>query len=427
MDKGSYIFISYSAKEYPRASFVRQVLEKNGVPCFLAPDSLKNPDGYSGEVPDAIRGCGAFLLILSPASQRSEWVQTELDLACKLQKTTIAFDINDCTLTDDFNFLLAKSIRIAAYEEKAAAFCSLVTLCREQLGLPPLDDPTIPDFSKEDRTKQRRKKQKRIFPLLLITLIAAAAIGFFVYVQTGVEKGVSGEYIWEYNAVFSTLTVSANDAASDTAGSSEDTWDRFADSAGTVTITQGVRSVGDHAFADFTAMHTLSLPNSLKTIGSGAFSGCSALQSVTVPADVAVIEDNAFFGCAALVSVAIPDTVTEIGTSAFEGCVSLRSLDLPRDLLTIGERAFFGCEELSKLDMSKRVQEIGAEAFCDCIRLKSINIYDSVGSIGDHAVGYHTGDDGKQYVTDTFVIVIQNGSAGERYAMDNGLHYRYLY
>ena len=59
------VFISYSSKEYDEAYAIKQVLETNGISCWMAPQSIPSGSDYSHEIPRAIKSCEVFLLILS--------------------------------------------------------------------------------------------------------------------------------------------------------------------------------------------------------------------------------------------------------------------------------------------------------------------------------------------------------------------------
>ena len=65
----------------------------------------------------------------------------------------------------------------------------------------------------------------------------------------------------------------------------------------TVTIGDGITSIGDYAFYSCRGLTELTLPNSVTSIGGGAFEDCSGLTELTLPSSVTSIGDSAFEGC----------------------------------------------------------------------------------------------------------------------------------
>ena len=59
------VFISYSTKDQIQAETVRDILEKNAIPCWMAPRDIPGGSNYTKEIPIAIRNCKVFVLILS--------------------------------------------------------------------------------------------------------------------------------------------------------------------------------------------------------------------------------------------------------------------------------------------------------------------------------------------------------------------------
>ena len=121
------VFISYSSKEYREACLVNDVLIKNGVSTWMAPESIPGGSNYTKEIPKAISSCKIFLLILSDNAQKSRWVSTEVENAFKKEKIILPFVIESFILNDEFDFLLSQSQRIEAYEKKSKALEELVS------------------------------------------------------------------------------------------------------------------------------------------------------------------------------------------------------------------------------------------------------------------------------------------------------------
>lgn len=61
-----------------------------------------------------------------------------------------------------------------------------------------------------------------------------------------------------------------------------------------VTVSEGVTTIGNGAFYKCSNLANVSLPNSLVSIGQNAFNECSALTSITIPSSVTSIGDWAF-------------------------------------------------------------------------------------------------------------------------------------
>ena len=115
------VFISYKAEEIEEASWVKSVLESNGISCWMAPSCIPGGSSYAVEIPQAIRQAKVFVLILSSKAQSSQWVSREVDLAINEGKIVLPFMLENCALKDDFNFYLTNVQRYAAYENKLAA------------------------------------------------------------------------------------------------------------------------------------------------------------------------------------------------------------------------------------------------------------------------------------------------------------------
>ena len=93
-----------------------------------------------------------------------------------------------------------------------------------------------------------------------------------------------------------------------------------------ITIGNGVTSIGERAFYNYDALTSVTIGNSVTSIGWGAFLGCENLTSVVIPDSVASIGENAFNDCSNLASVTIGNNVASIGGWAFEDCSSLTSV-----------------------------------------------------------------------------------------------------
>ena len=152
-----------------------------------------------------------------------------------------------------------------------------------------------------------------------------------------------------------------------------------------ITLPNSVTSIGYSAFEDCSSLSSITLGNSVTSIGGAAFRYCSSLTSFTLPNSVTSIGDGAFYGCSSLTSITIPNSVTSIGSNAFQYCTSLTSIILPNSVTSIGSQAFESCSSLTSVTLGNSVISIGSNAFYYCSSLTSITIPNSVTSIGGYA------------------------------------------
>jgi len=132
-----------------------------------------------------------------------------------------------------------------------------------------------------------------------------------------------------------------------------------------ITIPNGVTSIGNYAFFLCTSLTTATIPNSVTSLGNYAFKDCTALSSVTFTATSSVtsIGDYTFQNCTSLSSITIPNSVTSIGIYAFQN-TGLTSVTIPNSVTSIGDNAFRGSTNLATV-LCRVAQSAftGADAF----------------------------------------------------------------
>ncbi|HEX4349956.1 MAG TPA: leucine-rich repeat domain-containing protein, partial [Verrucomicrobiae bacterium] len=140
-----------------------------------------------------------------------------------------------------------------------------------------------------------------------------------------------------------------------------------------VTISDGVMSIGDDAFAYCDSLASVTMPGSLASIGDEAFIGCDNLTNVIIPYGVIFIGGNAF-AFSGLTSMVIPDSVTILGDSAFADCAALVSVKISASVASTGNFVFYGCTSLTNVVIPDGITTIGSDAFGDCSSLASVII-----------------------------------------------------
>ena len=112
---------------------------------------------------------------------------------------------------------------------------------------------------------------------------------------------------------------------------------------------------------------------------------------------VTIIGTQVFKNQKNICSVQIGEHVTSIGESAFEGCSSLITVIIPNQVITLGSRAFYGCSNLSSVVIGACVKYVGDHVFEGCFKLaeiidKSSLDSDRLNEIAKYSLEIHNGN-----------------------------------
>ena len=157
------------------------------------------------------------------------------------------------------------------------------------------------------------------------------------------------------------------------------------------------------------------IPDGVREIGNYAFAFNSALKSVIIPDSVVSIGKGAFEYSDVLTEIKIPEGVTSIGDNAFTYCTALKEITIPGSVVSIGQLAFCNCEALTGIIIPDGVKSIGYYAFGNCDALTSITVPESLTEIGDYAFG----------TAKSLTVTVPRGSYPEQYCKDNNIRYIY--
>ena len=322
------------------------------------------------------------------------------------------------------------------------------------------------------------------FSFFILTALWTAALALLLALPAAAQaqaSGVCGEGLsWELDADGS-LTVSGSGAMSDYVAEGEPAspFAALGDAIRTVTLGDGVTSVGNAAFYACGGIESVTLPAELTRIGDGAFYGCRELTAFTAPDSLTEIGQRAFRGCSALTEILLPQGLTRIGDKAFadtawydaqpdgpvylgtallaykgemprkteitvaEGtlliadgafwaCDRMISLTLPEGLRYIGESAFWTCGGITELRLPEGLLQIGDEAFYCCDQPETVELPRSLTSVGRAAFSGCRGlkrafvpagvtQIGPEAFPKETVIEGYEGSYAEQYAAQMGL------
>lgn len=169
-----------------------------------------------------------------------------------------------------------------------------------------------------------------------------------------------------------------------------------------ITIPEGVKTIGKYAFSFCTNLTTINLPSTLQTLGSntldsnyagGVFDSCYNISSIIVSEgntnfkveNSCLIDTTTNALIKAFVDVeeiTIPSYVQIIIDSAFAGC-DMTSLSIPEGVLGVGSRAFDNCQNLEEISFPASVSNLEhslptAALIMNCPNLKTIKYLSAV-------------------------------------------------
>jgi len=151
-----------------------------------------------------------------------------------------------------------------------------------------------------------------------------------------------------------------------------------------VTIPNGIKSIGTLSFCYCSSLQSLHIPSSVTNISSDAFAGCSSLESISVDRSNpvydsrdncnAIVETSTNTMITACVNTVIPKSVTQLGDDAYWGCKKLTSMIIPPNITTIGYSTFSNCTNLKSIFIPKEVTNMGSSFIGYCSGITSIKV-----------------------------------------------------
>ena len=112
-----------------------------------------------------------------------------------------------------------------------------------------------------------------------------------------------------------------------------------------VSLPDSIRKIWRYAFSA-TGLTSFTLPGSVAEMPEQMLSFCASLETVTVEEGVKSLGNDVFLACERLASVTLPSTLTAIGGGAFWGCKALPELVIPASVTSIGKNCFQFCPNL---------------------------------------------------------------------------------
>ncbi len=111
-------FVSHAKTDAAAAQAIAAALEERGVPCWIAPRDVEPGRNFGDEIIRGIEACPAFILVLSGASNGSDFVAKELATAVDKKRTVIPIRIEEVQPAPALALFIAGTHRIDAFGGK---------------------------------------------------------------------------------------------------------------------------------------------------------------------------------------------------------------------------------------------------------------------------------------------------------------------
>lgn len=151
-------------------------------------------------------------------------------------------------------------------------------------------------------------------------------------------------------------------------------------------------TVTHFSFSNNQYIQSVVIEEGIRSIGEEAFADCKSLRSVTLPKGLKIIYKSAFKGCELLEEIKIPNSITYISTLAFAHCYSLGNINIPNNAVVQIEELAFINSGLTSIIIPKGVTfvpiftNIEPIVFYQCRKLKSITLLNNMTSIGGYFI-----------------------------------------
>lgn len=249
-------------------------------------------------------------------------------------------------------------------------------------------------------------KRKLLSLLLALALVSSLLPAVLLTASAEPITGVCGEnmtYTLDMNT--KKLTITGTGPMDDFGQSGEfvihpagaNEWHCYHDRIETIRIGEGVTTVGNQAFYNFSALTCVELPETLTEIGSSAFAGCVKLPEIRLPANLQRLAGHAFYKCESLESLTIPAAMTAFFPLSVTGCASLAAFDVAEGnpafaakdgVLFSKDGSVLVCYPQGKdgdsYNVPDEVKEIGDRAF-ESAKLRQIVLPDGLTKLGEGA------------------------------------------
>ena len=133
------VFITYHTHDMKAAKAICQVVEQNGIKCWMAPRDIPPGSDYSSEIENAIMSTKAIVVIFSETSASFQWLKGEITIGFEEHKPIVVYRIDQTPLVGQIRLILSRATMVDAY----CGSQKLIDAIRIHLNKPNKEDDSI--------------------------------------------------------------------------------------------------------------------------------------------------------------------------------------------------------------------------------------------------------------------------------------------
>lgn len=161
------VFISHSHSDAKVANSICEIIEKNGISCWIAPRDVRPGENYGDEIVEGIEECKAMIILVSDHSNNSKHVRKEVELAINQENSIFPILIQNVEPGKRLKYFLAGIQRVDAWKPPLEEPLKKLILVLHELLEVKGDNGKVETIKPEDEIKEapaRKGSPKAIHP-----------------------------------------------------------------------------------------------------------------------------------------------------------------------------------------------------------------------------------------------------------------------
>lgn len=204
------IFISHSSADADTAQKICELLERNDIPCFIAPRDIRSGKEYAEELINGIDHSSALLLLMSENANTSPHVLREVERAVSKSIPILVYKLEEVSLSKSMEYFLMTHQWVSAKaDENYVDILRFANDIKKQSQKPaekttgkPLENPSGKPDTDAGKAKAvstpAKKKHKLLLAggiTLLTALLAVSAIFFMLHRKENISVFSAGDTV----------------------------------------------------------------------------------------------------------------------------------------------------------------------------------------------------------------------------------------